>query len=117
MAAAEASTPPGATRAVPESSIRQTPPSPATAPSRCVGRGRSDSSGQAISIMASGEVAITVEARLVGRSWAATYTSAKKPPMLRTPSTSAFHHHEPRGSVRHRASRTSPAGSALNAAP
>lgn len=49
-----------------------TPASPTAAPVAGSARGRSASSGQANSIIITGAVAMTVEAMLVGRSWAAT---------------------------------------------
>lgn len=58
-------------------------------------------------------MAITVAATLLGSRCAATYTRAKNPPMLSTPSRSDFHHQEPRGSSRHTARSSTPAGRAL----
>lgn len=72
MAATEASTPRASTETEPVSSMRHTPAMPAAAPSRGSGPGRSATSAQAISIMATGEAAMIVEAVLVGSSCAAT---------------------------------------------
>lgn len=117
IAATEASTPDGLTPPVPPSSIRHTPPSPIPAPARCAGRGRSPSSAHPASIIARGASAITVDATLVASSWDAVYTSTKKALVLSSPSTAERHHHTPRGSSRHSASSSSPAGSARTAAP
>ena len=72
IAATEAATPVASTRAVPVDSRRHTPASPTPAPARAATRGRSASSSQATSIIATGEVAMTVDATPVGRRCAAT---------------------------------------------
>ncbi|MDG4788179.1 hypothetical protein O7626_19930 [Micromonospora sp. WMMD1102] len=71
MAATEASTPEKSTATVPSSRSRQTPVIPMPAPARWAARGRSASAAQAISIIMTGEVAMIVEATLVGRTCAA----------------------------------------------
>lgn len=117
MAPTEASTPPGEADAVPPSSMSATPPAPTTAPARCRAGGRSATSPQATAVMTIGEVAMIVEARLVGSDCAAMYTRAKKTPVLSSPSTALRHHHEPLGSRRRTTRSSSPAGRALIAAP
>jgi hypothetical protein len=71
MAAMEASTPEASTAIGPVSSMRQTPPTPIPAPATCIVRGCSESAAQASSIIATGEVAMIVEAMLVGSICAA----------------------------------------------
>ena len=71
MAVMEASTPQASTATTPSSSMRQTPPTPMPAPARCIVCGRSDRAAQASSIITTGEVAMIVEAMLVGSVCAA----------------------------------------------
>ncbi len=117
MAAAEASTPGTLVCPAAVSSMRNTPPMPMTAPAMCTGSGRSESSTQASRLIATGEVAIRVEAVEVGSNCAARYTRTKKAATLSVPSSADRHHHDPLGRVRHTASSMSPAGRARMAAP
>ncbi|GAA1292543.1 hypothetical protein GCM10009634_45590 [Saccharothrix xinjiangensis] len=71
IAAADAAMPRGFAGPRPEASTSTTPRMPTSAPSTARTRGRSPSSGHARAIMTSGDVAMIVEARLVGSSWAA----------------------------------------------
>ncbi|GAA3178530.1 hypothetical protein GCM10010486_53020 [Nonomuraea roseoviolacea subsp. carminata] len=71
IARTDASTPVAFTAVAPRSSRRQTPAMPMTAPAACAARGRSDRAAQANSIITTGEVAMMVEATLVGSVWAA----------------------------------------------
>ena len=71
IAASEASTPRMSIDPVPASSIVATPARPITPPRRWLRCGRSASTSQASSIIASGDRAITVAAMLVGSNCAA----------------------------------------------
>ena len=71
IAATDAATPRTSIATGPVSSIRATPATPTAAPARCGARGRSVSAAQANSISTTGEVAMIVEAMLVGRICAA----------------------------------------------
>nr|QEO73968.1 hypothetical protein [uncultured bacterium] len=71
IAATDTTTPSGSTESTPEASMSTTPRMPVTAPSTARPRGRSPSNGHARAIMATGDVAMIVAARLVGSSWAA----------------------------------------------
>ncbi len=72
MAPTEASTPRALIAIAPVNSMRQTPAIPIPAPASCSVCGRSESAAQAKSISTTGEVAMIVEAMLVGSSCAAT---------------------------------------------
>ncbi|WP_236595289.1 hypothetical protein [Saccharothrix sp. 6-C] len=71
IAATDTSTPSGSTASTPEASMSTTPATPVSAPRTVRPRGRSPSRGHARAIIATGEVAMIVEARLVGSSCAA----------------------------------------------
>ena len=72
MAAVDARTPSRFTPPVFDASMTRTPTMPSAAPALGSTRGRSPSSGQARSMRAIGEVAMTIEATLVGSSCAVT---------------------------------------------
>jgi hypothetical protein len=71
IAAIDASTPQRSTAAASVTSISTTPPRPITAPASESARSRSDTSSQAKSIITIGDVAMTVDAMLVGSNCAA----------------------------------------------
>src|ERR1044071_2798152 len=72
IAATEASTPRQSAATAPVNRISTTPAMPTAAPARCRDRGGAASSSHANSIITTGEVAMTVDATLVGSSCAAT---------------------------------------------
>jgi hypothetical protein len=72
IAAADASTPRRSAVTVPVNSISATPVMPSAAPTTCRPRGGAASTSQANSIITTGDVAITVDATLVGNICAAT---------------------------------------------
>jgi hypothetical protein len=71
IAAMDVKTPVTATVSRPCSSMRQTPPIPMPAPAICPARGGSDSAAHANTMMTTGEVAMMVDAMLVGSACAA----------------------------------------------
>ena len=108
---------PTASSSAPERSTRSpTPMTPRVPATAVVRRNRSPSTGVASPAAMRGWIEPSVAATPPGKRYAATNSSTKNAPMLSTPRTAAFHHHEPIGRRRVRAARARPAGRARSVA-
>ncbi len=110
--ASPAAMPRASRRALAVSTARATPPAPSTPATTVRSRTRSVSSSTVSPATTSGCAAPSTAAMPPGSRYAAANSREKKMPMFSAPSTAAFHHHCPRGSVRVAASSSRPAGSA-----